>query len=292
MVSLPGAEPKPSRILTVGSSFFRTMQIPIRLGREMDERDRTDSPLVAVVNETFAKNNFADESPIGRHLALPRSCPKCEIEIVGVSANVLYGGVKEPVWPTVFLPFTQGVWGPAQGMAYELRTTGNPLRFVDSVREIVHQADERVPLSEVKTQNALIDRTISQEIAFARLCTAFAILALTIACVGLYGTMSYNVARRTSEIGIRMALGAKRGRVVWMVLREVLLLVVIGLAISIPAALASTKLVESYLFGMKRNDPLTLTVTALVLVCAAALAGYFPARNASRIDPMRALRHE
>jgi ABC-type antimicrobial peptide transport system permease subunit len=144
----------------------------------------------------------------------------------------------------------------------------------------------------VKSQNAWVDQTINQEITFARLCTAFAILALAIACVGLYGAMSYKVARRMGEIGIRMALGAPRSRVVWMVLREVFLLAAAGLAISVPAALAASKLVESFLFGMKPNDPLALVGSAVILVVAAILAGYLPARHASRIDPMMALRHE
>lgn len=160
------------------------------------------------------------------------------------------------------------------------------------MRDLVQRADPRLPLSEVKSQSAWIDQTINQEITFARLCTAFAILALTIACVGLYGAMSYRVARRTGEIGIRMALGAPRRRVVWMVLREVVLLAAAGVAISVPTALAASKLVESFLFGMKPNDPLALIGSVVTLVTAAILAGYVPARNASRIDPMIALRHE
>jgi len=144
----------------------------------------------------------------------------------------------------------------------------------------------------MRTQSALIDQTISQEITFARLCSVFAMLALAIACVGLYGAMSYNVARRTGEIGIRMALGARRGSVVWMVLREVLNLAAVGLAISVPAALATTKFVQSFLFGMKPNDPLALTLALSTLLGAALLAGYVPAWRASQIDPMVALRHE
>jgi ABC-type antimicrobial peptide transport system permease subunit len=177
-------------------------------------------------------------------------------------------------------------------MVYELRTVGNPLNYVRAVRDLVQRADQRLPLSDVKSQGAWIDQTINQEITFARLCTTFAILALAIACVGLYGTMSYKVARRTGEIGIRMALGAQRGRVIWMVLREVVLLASVGLAISVPATLAASKLVESFLFGIKSNDPLTLMGSGVTLVIAVILAGYLPARNASRIDPMTALRHE
>jgi ABC-type antimicrobial peptide transport system permease subunit len=249
-------------------------------------------PMVAVVNEAFVKRNLGNRNPIGQHLALRYGCPKCDIEIVGVSANTLYGDLKGTPPPTFYLPFAQGGWGPVQGMTYELRTVGNPLNYVHAVRDLIQRADQRMPLSEVKSQSAGIDQSISQEIMFARLCTAFAILALAIACVGLYGAMSYRVARRTGEIGIRMALGAQRGRVVWMVLREVLLLAAAGLAISVPSAITTSKLVESFLFGMKPNDPPTLIGSAATLAIAAILAGYLPARNASRIDPMLALRHE
>jgi len=154
------------------------------------------------------------------------------------------------------------------------------------------EADPRVPVSDVRTQAADIDQTINQEITFAELCSGFAILALVIACVGLYGTVSYNVARRTGEIGIRMALGAQRASVVRMVLREVLVLSAVGLAIGMATALVTSKFVASFLYGMKPNDPLALTLSVITLLGAALLAGYVPARKASRIDPMAALRHE
>jgi ABC-type lipoprotein release transport system permease subunit len=212
--------------------------------------------------------------------------------VVGLSANSLYGSIKRTAPPTVYLSFAQGAWGPVRGMMYELRTAGNPLAHVNAVRDLIRRADERLPLSDVKTQRAWIDQTINQEITLARLCSAFALLALTIACVGLYGTMSYNVARRTGEIGIRVALGAQPGQVVWMVLREVFVLAAVGLAISAPAALAASKVVESFLFAMKPNDPLALAGSVVSLVSAAILAGYLPARRAARIDPMSALRQE
>jgi predicted permease len=291
-ISVAGAAPKGSSILTIGAGFFTTMQIPMRLGREIDESDRLGSPMVAVVNEAFARRSFGDRNPLGQHLALAYGCPKCDIEIVGVSANTLYGNLKGKVPPTVYLPFAQGGWGPVQGMVYELRTAGNPLNYVHAVRDLVQRADQRLPLSGVKSQSAWIDQEINQEITFARLCTAFAILALAIAWVGLYGAMSYRVARRTGEIGIRMALGAQPRRVVWMVLREVVLLASVGLAISVPTALAASKLVASFLFEMKPNDPLALTGSVATLVTATILAGYLPARKASRIDPAIALRHE
>ena len=177
-------------------------------------------------------------------------------------------------------------------MTYALRAAGDPLRYVKSVHEIVREADSRIPVTNVVTQAAEIDRTISREITFAKLCAGFAVLALLMACVGLYGTMSYNVARQIGEIGIRMALGAQRGAVVWMVLRRVLLLAGLGLATSVPAALIASRLVKSFLFETQPNDPGTLALAGIVLLSAAILAGYVPARRASQIDPLEALRHE
>jgi ABC-type antimicrobial peptide transport system permease subunit len=177
-------------------------------------------------------------------------------------------------------------------MTYAVRTAGDPMAIAKTVRDIVHQADPRIPVTAMRTQTTALDQVMGQEIMFARLCSAFALLALLIACVGLYGTMSYNVARRTGEIGIRMALGAHRGAVVRMIVREVLLLAVLGLAIGLPAALAASKLVKSFLFRMNPTDPLAVTLAVATLLGAALLAGYAPAWRASRIDPMVALRHE
>jgi len=291
-VSLSDGRVQNSRILTVGTNFFDTMQVPILVGRGIDDRDRAGAPMVAVINEVFAKLTLGDRNPVGQRLSLAYVCPKCEIEVVGVSANPRYGNLKRNMPPIVYLPFAQGAWGPVNEMYFELRTAGNPLGYVHAVRDIVRRADERMPVGNVKTQRAWIDESINQEITFARLCGAFALLALAIACVGLYGTMSYNVARRTGEIGIRMALGAQRGRVVGMILREVLLLVGVGIAVSLPIALVASKAVKAFLFGMKPNDPLALTGAVVTLASAAILAGYMPARRASRIDPMTALRHE
>jgi ABC-type antimicrobial peptide transport system permease subunit len=177
-------------------------------------------------------------------------------------------------------------------MTFALRTSGDPLRHVNTVREIVRQADPRVPVTDVKTQAGQIDQTMNQEIIFARLGTAFAVLALLIACIGLYGTMAYTVARRTGEIGIRMALGAQRGTVVWMVLREVFVLAAVGLAIGVPSALGTSRFIESFLFEVKPNSPAALVFAVSILLFAVLLAGYAPARKASRIDPMTAVRHE
>ncbi len=266
-----------ARVLAAGPRFLTTMQIPILAGREIDDRDQPGSRPVAVISERLARTYFGNENPVGRRITLPDE--KRDLEIVGVSANLRYGGLKneEESAMTVFVAVSQ--FSPDR-MTYALRTAGDPLRFVQSVHEIVREADSRIPVTNVVTQAAEVDRTITQELTFAKLCTGFAVLALLTACVGLYGTMSYSVARQVGEIGIRMALGAQRGAVVWMVLRRVLLLAAVGLAISVPAALSASRLVKSFLFD------------GVVLLSAAILAGYAPARRASRIDPLAALRHE
>jgi len=278
-----------ARVLAAGPRFLTTMQIPILAGREIDEHDQPGSAPVAVISERLARTYFENENPVGRRITLPDE--KRDLEIVGVSANVRYGGLKneEESAMSVFVPVSQ--FSPDR-ITYALRTAGDPLRYVKSVHEIVREADSSIPVTNVVTQAAEIDRTISQEVTFAKLCTGFAVLALLIACVGLYGTMSYNVARQVGEIGIRMALGAQRGAVVWMVLRRVLLLAAVALAISVPAALSVSQLVKSFLFETQPNDPVTLALAGVVLVSAAILGGYAPARRASRIDPLAALRHE
>jgi predicted permease len=278
-----------ARVLAAGPRFLTTMQIPILAGREIDDRDQPGSRPVAVISERLARTYFENENPVGRRITLPDE--KRDLEIVGVSANLRYGGLKneEESAMTVFVAVSQ--FSPDR-MTYALRTAGDPLRFVQSVHEIVREADSRIPVTNVVTQAAEIDRTISRELTFAKLSTGFAVLALLTACVGLYGTMSYSVARQVGEIGIRMALGAQRGVVVWMVLRRVLLLAAVGLAISVPAALIAFQLVKSFLFETQPNDPGTLALAGVVLLSAALLAGYAPARRASRIDPLAALRQE
>jgi predicted permease len=280
-----------TRILNTGPSFFTTMQIPMLRGREILDRDRAGSPPVAVVSEEFARRNFGDQNPIGQRIALGGREPR-DMDVVGVAADARYGGLKGPIPPVVYIPYNQGSYPPISQMTFALRTSANPLVHLNAVRETVRRADGRIPVTDVKTQAAEVDEQMNQESVFARLLTGFAILALAIASVGLYGTMSYAVARRTSEIGIRIALGARPGNVVWMILRDVCVLAVIGLAVSVPTALASSKFIESFLFEMTPTDPRALSVAVALLVSAALLAGYLPARRASRIDPLTALRHE
>ena len=290
-----GKERKGStHILMTAPDFFATMQIPVIAGRAFDERDRPGSPPVAIVSEAYVRNYFGDQNPLGQHISVYRRFPldRRDVEIVGVARNARYGALKGEFRQIAYLPFHQGSYYPVDEMTFALRTSGDPLRHVNTVREIVRQLDARVPVTDVKTQGAQIDQMLNQEIIFARLCSGFAILALLIACVGLYGTMAYTVARRTSELGIRMALGAQRLHVIWIVLRQALVLAAAGLAIGIPVALGLSKFVESFLFEVKPNDAAAMIVAVAVLVSATLLAGYVPARNASRIDPMSAVRHE
>jgi predicted permease len=266
------------------------MQIPILLGREVDQRDVRRGAGVAVVNEVFAKTYFGGENPQGRHFGLGGSAP-VDLEIIGVSKTARYNSLKRDIPPVAYVPYSQNLRN-LNSMTYELRASGGPLSLAGAVRQVVRQADARVPVSNVGTQAARIDQTISQERTFATLCTCFAVLAVLIACVGLYGTMAYSVARRTNEIGIRMALGAERPRLVWMVLREALAMAAVGLGIGLPAAVATSHVLENFLFQMKPNDPLALAAAAVTLLAAVVLAGYGPARRASRVDPWTALRDE
>jgi predicted permease len=277
--------------LSVASNFFATMQMPVLLGRAIDARDIAAGARVAVVNEVFARRFLGGENPIGKQFTRGKAPNEMQFEIVGVAKNARYSSLKEDVPPVAYLPYTSDARSMGQ-LTFELRATGDPMALANTAREVVRQADSRIPVTNLRTQDEVIDQTIGQERTFATLCTAFALLAVAIACVGLYGTMAYSVARRTSEIGLRMALGAQRRRLIWMVLREVLVMAAAGLAIGLPVALATTKFVKSFLFELKPNDPWAIAGAALVLTLAAVAAGYGPAWRASRIDPWTALRDE
>jgi predicted permease len=278
-------------MLEIASNFFETMQIPIQLGRPIEMRDIAGAARVAVVNEVFAKRFFPEQNPVGRRFIQGRAPNTREYEIIGVARNTRYNSLKGEIPAVAYLPYTHDPQSIGS-LTFELRAAGDPKALIAAAREIVQQADSRIPLTNIKTQEEIIDQTIGQERTFAMLCTAFALLAVAIACVGLYGTMAYSVARRTNEIGIRMALGAERKRMIWMVLREVFVMSAVGLAIGLPIALATSKFVKSFLFEMQPNDPWAISGAAVVLVLAALAAGYGPAWRASRIDPWNALRHE
>jgi predicted permease len=289
-IAVNGVRATDTRILLAGPDFFTTMQIPIERGRGIEERDRKGAVPIAVVSDLFARTWLGGENPIGRHIQVSMRGSPLDLEIVGVAAAARYGGLKGEIPPVVYVSYPQFFY--IQQMTFALRTSGDPLQAVTAVRQVVQGVDAHVPVINIRTQSAEIDQTINQEIVFARLCSAFAILALVIACVGLYATMAYMVARRTSEIGIRMALGAPRGVVVWMIMRQVCLLAVVGLAIGVPIAMGTSRFIASFLFAMEPNDARALAGAVAILMTAALVAGYGPARKASRVDPIVALRHE
>jgi predicted permease len=292
-VFIPGRTPQPGElnadIMTVGPAFFDTMQIPVLLGRGLEEGDLA-SPMVAVVNQAFASAYLGGGNPVGRQFSLSNTFNPL-FQIVGMARDSHYNSLQETVPPVIYIPYTRNLTQLA-GLYFELRTAGNPLGAVTAVRRIVHDASRAVSIGSVTTQAERMEQTIAQERTFANLGTCFAVLALAIACVGLYGAMAYAVARRTGEIGIRMALGAQRPKIIWMVLREVLALTAAGLVAGFGAARFTTRFVESFLYGIKPNDPLALLAAVAILLAAAIAAGYAPAWRASRIDPAVALRNE
>ena len=297
-VKLPGVPKHEGRdgpsvsITSVGPTFFETMQLAVLLGRPIGSHDVDGAPLAAVVNEVFAKTYFPNQNPIGRQFGLGNS-EAGNLTIVGVAKNARYNSLKGKIPPVAYIPYMQNILKrPPVAMFFELRTAGDPLSLAGAVRKTIHNAAPGVPMAGVMTQSQRIDSTITQERTFADLCTAFALLALVIACIGLYGTMAYAVSRRTNEIGIRVALGAERLRILWMVLREVLVLTGVGLAVGFCCAWGAMSTLTSFVFGMKAADPLTMLSAVAILVVVLVSAGFAPATRAARIDPLTALRHE
>lgn len=293
-VSVDGVAAEGTRFMQTGPGFFSTMGIALLQGRDFDERDRADSLPVVVISDQFARTFMPDRNPIGRHIRVGRAggTLNLDLEVVGVAATARYGPLKLTNPPVIYVPYPQLPAAQVRQMVYAVRTSGDPLQVVPTVRQIVHDADSRIPLTRVTTQAAEVGESLNQEIILARLCSAFAVLALVIAVVGLYGTTAYAVSRRTREIGIRVALGARRRLVIWMVMREVLALTVLGLLISIPMARGASRFVASFLFDLQPNDPAAIGLAMLALLSAALLAALAPARRAARIAPMTALREE
>lgn len=274
----------------VGAGFFETLRIPIVLGRGFTARDNQRAPKVAIVNEQFAKEAFPGASPIGKTLVDCEAGTHPTIEIVGVSADAKYSSIRDSVPPTIYFPYLQT--DEAQRMTFELKTAASTPSMTSDIREAVRAIDKDLPLLEVRTQTQQIEATLSQERVFATLTTGFGALALILASIGIYGVMAYTVSRRTNEIGIRMALGARSGAVLGMVLRETMLLAAIGVVAGLAGAAALTRLAATMLFGLKPIDPLTFGGAAVLLIGIALAAGFTPAQRAARVDPMNALRHE
>jgi predicted permease len=279
------SEPVLSYVLSVGPNYFDTIGIPLRIGRQFTSQDNQTATRVAVINETFGRTFFPDVNPIGKHLDVPNSI---QIEIVGVVADARFATLRDNPPPTVYMPHLQR----PTSRYFAVRTAGDAADTIPAIRDAMRSIDSNLPLQFISTQAESIDRLLTQERTFAVSSGLFAVLALVISMIGLFGLMSYTVARRTKEIGIRMALGARGNIVLRSVMRETLTLVVAGVLIGLGATFALSRLIANQLFGLAPHDATTIGVATLLMVLVAFLAGYLPARRASRVDPMVALRYE
>ena len=275
----------------VSEEYFETVGTSIVAGRDFNSHDTSTSTKVAIVSQSMARKYFGAENPLGLHFRIQDgNIPRDPVEIVGIVKDAKYESLRDEASPFVFIPWSQGgPPGPLTG--FELRTADAPTALIKGVKSAIARVNPDVSI-EFKTLTAKVDDSIQRETMLATLSGFFGGLALLLATIGLYGVMSYTVARRRNEIGIRMALGAEQSRVLLMVLGEVATLIGFGLAIGLGAALATTRLVASFLYGLQPNDPWILGVAAALLAMAAGIAGYLPARRASRLDPMASLREE
>jgi predicted permease len=282
-----GADMNPD-INSVGPQYFATMRQPLVAGREFTDRDVEGAPKVAIVNEALARYFFGGGSPIGRRLGFRRN--GADLEIVGIVKDFKNTNLREEPKRFVFMPFAQT--DELNEMTFYVRARGDGAAITTAVRAAVQQVDANLPIYGMKLMTTQVDESLFIERMVAGLSVAFGVLATLLAAIGLYGVMSYSVARRTREIGIRMALGAERRSVLWLVLREVALLVALGVGIGVPVLIASGRLVQSQLFELSATDPIALAIATALLACVALVAGYLPARRATRVDPMLALRYE
>jgi putative ABC transport system permease protein len=313
-VTVPGYTPGPDEntncnMLIVGPRFFETMKMPLLAGRDFGSQDdrpapadqaagapppapnnaasaSPPAPISAVINQTMARYFFGDQNPVGKRFSDGRT----SIEIIGVARDAKYENLREQTPRAFYLYYFQD---PLPfDMGFYLRAGAGAAGYAAAIQRLVREIDPQVRAGGFETMTEVVNETLVQERFVAQVAGAFSLFALLLACVGLYGVMSYGVTRRTSEIGIRMALGAQRKDVVWLVMREVLLLVAAGACIGLAAATATTRLVSTLLFGLTPNDPVTIALTTLLMIGVAAMAGYLPARRAASVDPMIALRSE
>jgi predicted permease len=273
--------------LVVLPNFFEIMEIPFLAGRGFTERDDDKAPKVVILNSAAVRKYFPDENPIGRRMG---GSPEenATMEIVGIVRDVKYNSVRDEVPPTMYVPYRQA----SGGVMLEVRTAGDPVSAMGGIREAVRRIDSNLPIMDMSTQMEQIERRFLQEKLFAQANAFFGGLAVLLAAVGLFGLMSYSVARRTNEIGIRMALGARSQDVLRLVMRESMTLVVVGIVIGLAVALGASRLVKTLLFGLAPTDVFSLMGAMLVMIAVSAFAGYLPARRASRVDPMVALHQE
>ena len=278
----------------VGSRFFEALGTPLLIGRDFGPEDRLGSPGVALINQTMARRFFGNRSPIGKHFKLGPWSGQLGIEIIGVVGDAKYESLRESAPPTAYLyiPQLPQAAGPPGGVTFEVSSAVLPMSLAPQVRSLLQAVDSRLSASDFKTLAEQVNESLFQEKMMSALSSFFGLVALLLACIGLYGITSYAVARRTNEIGIRMALGADRRGILRMVLGETLLLAFIGVAIGLPAAWAATSSIASMLYGLKSDDPVTVVAATLLMAAVAAFAGHLPARRASYVDPIVALRYE
>ena len=295
-IAVEGYTPKPdeemhSRMDHVGPGYFSTLGIPILMGREIEAQDAPGGIRAAVINQTFAHRFFPNTNPIGKQVRDTYSGNPAEMVVVGVAADAKYNDLREKALPRIYAPLANPMWeNPAA--FYEIRTYADPQAVTAALRQVVQEADPTLPPIKVHTMSGLVVDSLQTDRFIEQLAGAFSLLALLLAAIGLYGLMAYTVSRRTRDIGIRLALGAEPGNVLWRVLRETLALVLIGITIGVPFALGGTYLMRSMLFGLGFADPVAILLAAALLTIVAAFAGFLPAWRASHVDPMVALRYE
>ncbi len=268
----------------VGPRYFATVGMQLVDGRDFEARDVRNPATVAIVNEAAARKYFKNRSAIGQRFGED----KADIEIIGVVRDARVNSVREAVVPMAYYPLEPDEYANT----LDVRTVGDPRGIADALRKAVAAVDPNLPLDRVTMIAEQAGSTLRQERLIARLTTVLGLLALGLACLGLYGVMSYGVKQRTSELGIRFALGASRPRVLWTVLRESLALIGVGVAIGVPLVFAASQLVGAMLFDVTPTNPATLVASTLLLLAVGAMSGYLPAWRASRVDPLTALRHE
>jgi predicted permease len=274
----------------VRENFLEAMGIPLLAGRSLKAQDDERAPKVAVVNQTFARRFFPDENPVGKRFGFIADNAD-EIEIVGLAMDAKYTSQRAEIPPTAYLPWLQKLRSIG-AMTFEVRTIGEPTAALAAIRQAVRDVDENLPLNNIRTQIEQADQTLMMERLFAKLLSLFGLLAQTLAAVGLYGSLSYQVSQRTHEIGVRMALGAQGGDVLRLVVRQGMRLALAGIALGLVGAFAVMRVLASLLYGVSAIDPLVFSSVALLLATVALVACLVPARRAMRVNPMIALRHE
>jgi predicted permease len=274
----------------VGAGYFAAFGLPVLSGRTFTLQDNERGPKVAVINETMARRFFPGESPIGRHFGFGDDPTHSgDYEIIGIVKNAKYESLRERQHPAAYFPHSQNVTYLPN---LEVRFSGDAAQITPQVRQAIEEVTRDVPIGEVSTLEEEVDNSVSKYRLVAQLSAFFGLLAVFLVCIGIYGLFSYTVARRTNEIGIRMALGAKPSEIMEMVLREGALLTFLGLMIGLSVSLGLTRLLSSFLFDVRPNDPLTFALATIFLVLVSLMACYIPARRATRVDPIVALRYE